>query len=440
MGARMSGPHILLANVFFAPFTYGGATVVAEEVARALIRGHGMRVTAVSVCRRADLVPYGLIRSEVAGITSYLINLPPQVSYAEIYNNPRVTEIVARLMDQMKPDLLHAHCVQDMGAGFLQAARARGLPVILSVHDFWWLCERQFMIRADQRYCGQNPVDVAHCRGCAQEMSAARTRQGFLFEQAAQADIITYPSHFARDLSEASGLAPGRGVVWPNGVTLPGEGFSATQAARRVSDPRIAFGFLGGPSQIKGWPLIRRTFTGFGRSDFRGYLVDGSLDGSWWRGHDLTGLDGDWQVYPRFDQAGMDAFYARIDVLLFTSQWKETYGLAIREALARGIQVIQTDSGGTTEHAAVRPETLIPIGAGPEALRPQIVAALMRDPAQFPAHRVCGFGDQAAELARMIGALTGQGAPASAPNFPVAPLRRRCSAPVPAGPGQAPRP
>ena len=29
----MSERHILLVNVFFAPFTYGGATVVAEQVA-----------------------------------------------------------------------------------------------------------------------------------------------------------------------------------------------------------------------------------------------------------------------------------------------------------------------------------------------------------------------------------------------------------------------
>ncbi|MFC6587910.1 hypothetical protein ACFQDZ_12370 [Sulfitobacter pacificus] len=30
--------HILVANVFFAPFSYGGATVVAEQVATALIK------------------------------------------------------------------------------------------------------------------------------------------------------------------------------------------------------------------------------------------------------------------------------------------------------------------------------------------------------------------------------------------------------------------
>ena len=37
MGADMNKRHILLANVFFAPFTYGGATIVADELAKALV-------------------------------------------------------------------------------------------------------------------------------------------------------------------------------------------------------------------------------------------------------------------------------------------------------------------------------------------------------------------------------------------------------------------
>ena len=33
----MTDRHILICNVFFAPNTYGGATIVAEEVARAAL-------------------------------------------------------------------------------------------------------------------------------------------------------------------------------------------------------------------------------------------------------------------------------------------------------------------------------------------------------------------------------------------------------------------
>ena len=186
-------------------------------------------------------------------------------------------------------------------------------------------------------------------------------------------------------------------------MRLPAPGFAGVQAARRAADPRLVFGFVGGPSQIKGWPTIRAAFKQLKRADFRVELVDGSPDGSWWRGHDLSDLPGDWRIVPRFEQATMDSFYAGIDVLLFMSQWKETFGLAIREALARGIDIIQTDSGGTTEHPLADPARLIPIGAAPEVLTAQIEAALDAPRGTAPQQiAVKGYDDQADGLLALM--------------------------------------
>ena len=398
----MSERHILLANIFFAPFSYGGATVVAEQVARALVRNHGARVSVVSLTSRSDLEPYTTIKTEKHGIVNYLINMPEGRQYGEVYNNQVVSDEVARLIDMLKPDLMHVHCIQEIGAGILRVARDKGLPTILSVHDFWWICDRQFMVKVDQEYCGQNPVRIEACQGCVENYKAAQTRFRFLQDHGALADVVTYPSQFALNLSEASGFAPGKGAVWENGVQQPGQDFFEMQAARRAADPTLTFGFVGGPSDIKGWPVIRKAFAGMERNDFRALVVEGSLDGSWWKGKTPKGLPGDWQIYPRFSQDEMDAFYARIDVLLFMSQWKETFGLAIREALARGIRVIQTDSGGTVEHGTVAQSDLIPIGAGPDVLRPQLEAALAAHPAPMAPHGVASFDDQAAELAAIV--------------------------------------
>ena len=369
-------PHVAVINVFFAPNTYGGATVVAEEVARHLVTDHGLRVSAISAVCRDDLPPYGAVRAETGGIASWLINLPPGRSAVEGFANPHVADRVTRILSQIDPDLVHVHCVQDLGADVIHAARALGLPVILSVHDFWWLCERQFMIRPDGTWCGQEPIRIEACRGCVEDHGRAVARAGRLSQAGAAADLVTYPSRFARDLSEASGFAPGLGAVWENGVRPPGPGFFAAQAARRAADPTPVLGFVGGPSRIKGWPLVHDAVAGLSRDDLAGVLIDGSRDGSWWRDRDLSALRGDWRVVPRYDQAGMDAVWAGIDVLLFTSQWKETFGLTIREALCRGIRVIQTDSGGTMEHAARDRVATLAIGDGPDVLRRLIEQAL----------------------------------------------------------------
>ena len=397
--------HILLVNVFFAPETYGGATIVAEEVARYLKRTHGIRISAISAIRREDLAPYAITRAETEGMVNHMINLPPDRSYSEQYANPQVAERVAALARRLAPDLAHVHCIQEIGADCIAALKGAGLPVVLSVHDFWWLCERQFMLRPDGTYCAQNPIQIDACRGCVDDLTRFRARDAALRAAACHADLVTYPSHFAKDLSDASGFAEGKGVVWENGVQLPGPDFVQRQGTRRSQDPRVTFGFVGGPSQIKGWPLLRAAFTGPGPTGFRGLLVDGSLDGSWWRNIPIDRLRGDWHVHPRFDRAGMDAFYAEIDVLFFLSQWKETYGLTVREALARGIRVIQTDSGGTMEHGATDGVGVIPIGADASRLKVAVERVLATPTAHPRPHPVNDIAAQAEAFLRLTAPL-----------------------------------
>ncbi|MEL6806799.1 MAG: glycosyltransferase [Pseudomonadota bacterium] len=398
----MNKRHILVANVFFAPFTYGGATIVAEELAKALVARGDYRITVVSLCTRAELETYTVVKSERDGIVNYIINVPQNRNYHEMYNNPHVTSLLGELMDGLRPDLVHAHCIQDIGTGILQAAHARAIPIVLSVHDFWWVCERQFMIRPDGTYCAQFPVRIDSCRGCAGDMGAARARFDHLAMMGALVNCVTYPSQFAHDLVSSSGFAPQRGVVLENGVRLPDPEFADAQKARRAHDPRLTFGFVGGPSQIKGWPTIRSAFQQLDHADFRVLLVDGSRDGSWWTPAHTKGLKGDWQIYPRFEQADMDAYYAQIDVLLFMSQWKETFGLTIREALARGIDVIQTDSGGTVEHTGAHAGEPIPIGACPSVLSKRLVSALAQHPKANTPTRVAGYADQARAFHRIV--------------------------------------
>ena len=413
MGPRMKKPvstakpaqHICVINVFFAPYSYGGATVVAEEVAHALVSDHGQRITAISALSRNDLIPYSVMRVEKDGIQNYLINLPHGRDYTQIYDNPEVTAVIAKLLAQIEPDLVHLHCLQDIGGGVIAAAKGLNLPVVLSVHDFWWICERQFMINRAGVYCAQDPVNIENCRSCVDNWSRAKTRSDTLFAMAAQADLITYPSQFALDLALKSGLKGQADAVLGNGVHGPSNDFSAKVLARRAAAPRLVFGYVGGPSPIKGWPLMRRAFEGLKRDDFAGVLVDGSADGSWYKDNPHKAMKGDWRVIPRFDQAGLDDFYAQIDVLLFLSQWKETFGLTIREALARGIKVIQTDSGGTVEYDGAKPDEMLKIGDGPDVLQKHLNETLDAPKRACPPVRVASYGDQATALMRLVEAL-----------------------------------
>lgn len=402
----MSAPlHIVVINVFFAPHTYGGATHVAEQVSRALMSRHNVRVTAISVMSREEYAPYAVMKAEAHGIVNHIVNLPAGRTAEEIYANPKVADRIVAIVRDISPDLAHVHCVQDIGANVLGRLRDLSVPIVLSVHDFWWLCERQFMIRPNGRYCGQDPIDIDACNGCVADFSKARRRHEYLLAQAELADLVTYPSRFAQRLCESSGLAPGKGVVLENGVLPPARDFAARQAERRARDPRIAFAFVGGPSPIKGWPIIQDAFRSLDRDDFRGYLVDASLDRSWYTPPKYEGMKGQWEVHPRYDSSSIDDFYAKVDVLLFLSQWKETFGLTIREALCRGILVVQTDGGGTIEHAAGDQVRMLKIGDGPRCLRAEI-ERILDDPAvvRVDPQPVATYADQADRMMMYLAA------------------------------------
>ncbi|WP_158585662.1 glycosyltransferase [Pseudooceanicola sediminis] len=410
----MNTPHLLVGNIFFAPYTYGGATIVAEEVARSLQARHGWHVSVLSAVSRTDLPEYAIRKLQSDGIANYVINLPPSRRYAEMYSNAQVSEAASRLIQTLDPDLVHLHCIQELGTGIIQAARQAKLPVVVSAHDFWWICERQFMIRQDGRYCGQSPVEVGACRSCVMDITQTRTRFLHLQDNAAEIDLMTYPSEFARALCDQSGIRPRDQVVWQNGVTLPQSDFADRQARRRAADPRLVFGYCGGPSDIKGWPLIERAFGGLKRSDFRVRLADGSVFGSWWKETDLAALPGDWSVHPRYSQSQMDDFWCEVDVLLFPSQWKETFGLTIREALARGVRVIQTDSGGTTEHLGPDRTRMLKIGDGHDRLREELMFALDRpDPYSSPLE-IADFDAQADRFVTLTAPLLARSSAAKA--------------------------
>jgi predicted NBD/HSP70 family sugar kinase len=57
------------------------------------------------------------------------------------------------------------------------------------------------------------------------------------------------------------------------------------------------------------------------------------------------------------------------------------------------------------EHTAVDPAKLIPIGAGPEALRPQILDAIETHPSPVLSVPITTFDDQAAAFERLAAPL-----------------------------------
>lgn len=371
----MSTKDLLVVNVYFAPRRFGGATVVAEQMAMWLQKQGQWRVTVFTSLQTPTLPDYAIRRYHWEGINVIAINLPQNLRHDDFYRHPEVAQRFAEVVDTIRPGVAHVHCVQQLGAELLKTLYSRKIPVAVTAHDCWWLCERQFMIDRSGAYCFQKEISPDRCRYCVHDYQQAMARNAYLREVLEGASMLLFPSQFQMDLYVANGFRKERCIVNKNGVKLPKPGF---RKAPRKAAP--VFGFVGGPGGAKGAELIARAARKLNRDDFSLIVVDAAQNvGDSWKESDDWKLPGSVEVVPAYTQDTIDGFFERIDVLLFPSQCKESFGLTVREALIRDIWVIATDAGGAAEDLRPgRNAEVIPMDGNHEALMRAIISCLDR--------------------------------------------------------------
>jgi O-antigen biosynthesis protein len=395
--------HILQVNILFRPQSFGGATIVMEELTRQL---SARADTRVSVCTSAPagwLKPYAVERGDDNGVPIFRIGIQDRAGWLEEAWDEKAAEAFRDVLRISRPDVVHFHAIQGLGAGILEVCREEGIPFAVTLHDAWWLCERQFLVTGEGKYCGQQKINLNVCANCVNNIGTTVIRNLRLRGALQHADLLLTPSQHWRRFYLANGFAPERVLANENGIPLP------TDPVPNQGPAKLRFGFVAGAEAVKGFPLLKRTFEALKRDDWELVLVNHGLS---------VGIDsyagvkwnarGTITVIPPYKEQERDGFYASIDVLLFPSQWPESFGLTVREALTRNKWVIATDRGGAAE--AIQPGvngTLIPIGDDIAPFRQAVEALLDRKPnlagwVNPSAGRIRDFATQADELRDML--------------------------------------
>nr|WP_306415897.1 glycosyltransferase [Acetobacter estunensis] len=393
------GLRVLSVNVFFEPRSFGGATLVAEEMATRLSAmgcDVGVFTSGPSFPERAGAP----IRHEIRGMPVMAFPLPLDVDPVGALDNPRCSTQFAAWLDAFRPDVVHFHSVQGLGVGILQVCAERGIPHVITLHDAWWLCERQFMVKADGRYCFQRHIDLTACQRCVPGAHHLQLRQDMMQGALYRAQLLLSPSASHRALYLENGIEPERIQVNRNGFSWPVK----ARTPRKAGKP-LRFGFVSGTAEVKGFSLIRKAFEALERNDWELVLIDNTLNlgfssvnVSGWR------VKGEVVIRPAYTDETRDDFFNAIDVLLFPSQWMESYGLTVREALSRNVWVIATAPGGQAEDIEDGVNgTLIPLDGRFESLQTAIEGVLTnkeRFSSYVNPHReeLPTFESQAAEL------------------------------------------
>lgn len=374
--------RILVAAHGFPPTHAAGAEHRAERLANWMAaQGHHVEVFALE--RLNASVPELETRSHGA----YPVHrLSCDLGYRQewfrnSYAHPHIGPAVARVLDEGRFDLVHVISGYLMAVQTMSAARTRGIPVVLTLTEYWFLCARLNLLQPLGTLC-VGPESAAKCTRCLAEVrrryrlpsrfmrpvtdaywwiagrlpgapsrwQEVEVRQRTLRQALDAAAIVISPSRFLADRFARFGIDTTRFRVIRQGLTstVPRRSPRATP-----SGGPLRVGYLGQIKSHKGVDLLVRavrSLTAAGRH------IELHLWGS--RAEDpahvrlLDGLAGnDPAIHWRGQYRGPDVWSVLqdVDVVVLPSRWYENSPNIILEAHAAGVPAVATNLGGMAE-------------------------------------------------------------------------------------------
>lgn len=331
--------RIALCNAIYATPAYprivGGAEIFVRQFAEALAE-QGNEVIAIRFS------PSGVYETEtVNGVTVHFVpvrNLfPPfedkrnalqRTAWHAIDDRAPAHPLVARILSEFRPDVLHSNTLNGLTTGVWSAARHLGIPILHTLHDYYLICPRC------SRYKGGHSCETT-CRSCSLLTPARRRR-------AALVDGVVGVSRRTLELHTEHGVfsdARFKHVI--SNVANPAITFSP----QPLREGPLTIGYLGRFSEEKGVRLLAQAASLLAPGTVRLRLA-GNVSAEE-RAHILS-LAPDVDIeFVGF--VSPNAFYPTVEVVAVPSLWEEPSPLALIDALAAGRPVIATPYGGLPE-------------------------------------------------------------------------------------------
>lgn len=339
--------RVLGVNIFFEPRSFGGATIVAEEVARTLNSDTAVEYAVLTTSPIKEARAYKVTRYQSSAAEVFALGLPSETRPMADFDNPNIVAAFREVIRSWEPDVVHLHSIQRMGVQLAEVCSSEGIPYVVTAHDAWWICGRQFMVTKKGEYCLQETVDTRVCAQCVVHPEHNTYRQHRLHQALSHAERILVPSQFFKKLYGANGFTEEKIVVNKNGVVAPARKMTRTKPSTRP----LRLGYVGGEGPRKGSDRIKHALQSMPEiTNYELKVVDPELNlGSQTIFEKSWKIPGKLTIVPAYTQRTIDDFFEGIDILLFPTRCKESFGLAIREALIRDVWVITTDGGGVVE-------------------------------------------------------------------------------------------
>lgn len=297
------------------------------------------------------------------------------------YDNALIEERVGEFLAEHHPDVFHLISGYLMTAGAIRAARAAGVPVVITLTDYWFLCPRITLLRSDGSLCPAPPADPLGCVRCLAEekrrfrwlakaapgavarlwqtlgpivpaaqaqSDSIRERRRLLDEALASATLLISPSHFLQARFVENGVPPDKIHLMRQGLAIP-----ARMPPRLNHQATLVIGYLGQLKPHKGVDLLveaGRRLAARGHRFKIAIYGNEAVDRRYTHELKRQAQGADWIEW-RGVYAAKQVWevMAGLDAVVVPSRWYENSPNVILEAQAARVPVVASDLGGMAE-------------------------------------------------------------------------------------------
>ncbi|MDM8261393.1 glycosyltransferase [Limosilactobacillus vaginalis] len=290
---------------------------------------------------------------------------------------------IRSFIKKISPDVVHIHTIMGLPKEYLEILKEENIKTVFTTHDYYGLCPKMITSNPLERLkSSECSYDCMLC-SVGPNLTKIRLMQSHLYQTFKELRIVKYfrekqrkkvtesPNiyhfgdqqamqryqlreyylqmfrlidcyHFNSSVSESIYKKYFPNI---NGKILPitEKGLQRRNSKKEVTD-HVTIGFLGGVSAKKGFKQIKQVTTSLFRQglDFKVLCAGSESDDIFFKKENVNNLG-------IISHSEVNNFYHQIDLLVVPSQWHETFGLVVLEALANNIPVFCSDMVGAKD-------------------------------------------------------------------------------------------
>lgn len=375
----------------FPPHAMAGSEIYTYHLSKELSKSHEVYI----FCRVSDYSreEYTTDHYIYDGLNVFTLNNTFRYcdTFEKTYKNDVISGIFGNFLDHIRPDIVHFGHLTCLSTTLIKETKKRNIPVVLTLHDYWLLCQRGQFLKRDLSLC---PEQKDHeCVKCLIEPYASfcgkkgrfipllkrnigdffgvspwlktiyqklkisreeehialiQERMKHIYEMIGLVDVFISPSRCLMHRFTGCGIPAGKIMYLDYGFDT--ESFERIQ---RTRSDKLRFGYIGTLIPSKGIHILIEAFNTFQVKDIelKIYGKEIPYDGFPHYGDYLRNTVRTEKIrfMGEYHFKEIVRILPEIDVMVVPSLWNENSPLVIHEAFLARVPVIASRCGGVTE-------------------------------------------------------------------------------------------